>query len=77
MSLAAEKAAAARALAARGRKLRIPDQDLAELWGEFTEAIEETRSEGAAILAGVEWRRTLDERLARPHSPARRAARGT
>lgn len=72
MSLAAEMAAAARAMNAHAARLPAERRpDLAELWAELTDLVEDCRSDGAAVLAVIEWRRDVEAKLATAlaHSP--------
>jgi len=73
MSRNAELAVAA----ARIRTLaeRIPEEyrpDVATAWAELMQAVEATRSEGAAVVAIREWREAFEARLcaALAHAPA-------
>jgi hypothetical protein len=67
MSVAAELACAARALSAE--RLHLPDTVLVEEWLKVGEAVDEARSDGAAKLWVLHWRRTLDDRLADRNLP--------
>jgi hypothetical protein len=64
MSLAAELACAARALSAAGERLHLADAVLVEEWSRVEEAVDDALGERSAELWVLEWRRTLEERLA-------------
>jgi hypothetical protein len=77
VSLNAELALAARSMNAVAE--RIPEAarpDLAALWGELMDEIEDCRSEGAAALAVIEWRRRVERDLSNRivHAPLRDGA---
>lgn len=64
MSFRAELACAARAM--RAHADRLPEHlrpNLAELWAELTDELDNCRSEGARELAVIEWRRDVESRL--------------
>jgi hypothetical protein len=64
MSMSAELAAAARWIRAVAE--RLPEDkrpDVALLWGELMDSVEDTRSKGSAELAIIEWRRDVAEQL--------------
>lgn len=61
MSLAAEKAAAARWIGSDRvrRELGISDTEAAELWGRLEDELEDCRSDGSRELAVIDWRARL------------------
>ena len=66
MSLNSELALAAvrvRALTERLPESRRPD--VAAVWAELMDEVEDTRSEGSAVLAVIEWRKRFEARIAR------------
>jgi formate dehydrogenase maturation protein FdhE len=64
VSLSAEKAAAARWLKAKAEQLPPEHRpDVAEEWGRLLHSIEDTRSDGAAVMAILEWRQEMAEKL--------------
>jgi hypothetical protein len=70
MSLNSELALAAvrvRALVERLPESRRPD--VAAVWAELMDEVDDTRSEGSAVLAVIEWRKRFEARIARARLP--------
>ncbi len=76
MSLAAERANAARWIASKVTSTGFTDTEAASHWGELTLRLEDCRSEGAEELAILEWRVEMEHRLSvrLAHAPLERTS---